>query len=59
VNQPGDEFDGQGETLKDACNDAWEKAKGAGKDPGWYEIKKIEVRAENPIREYRVKIKKG
>jgi flavin-binding protein dodecin len=52
-----DEFDGQGPTLHDAANNAWDKAKNAGKDKGWFEIKKIEVRCENPIREYRVKIK--
>lgn len=57
MNQQGDEFDGQGDTLHDAANDAWEKAKKAGKPKGWFEIKKIEVRTENPIREYRVRIK--
>ena len=53
----GDEWDGQGKTLDDAADDAWKKAKKDGKQPGWFEVKKIEVRTENPIGEYRVKIK--
>jgi hypothetical protein len=57
VSNQADEFDGHGRTLEEAASDAWEKAKGAGKAGGWFEIKKIEVRTENPIREYKVKIK--
>ena len=57
VNDQADEFDGHGATLEDAAGDAWEKAKREGKAGGWFEIKKIEVRTEKPIREYKVKIK--
>ncbi len=49
-----DEFEGQGDTLEAAANDAWEKAKRGGKEPGWYKVKTMWVRSENPIREYRV-----
>lgn len=56
--QPGpDEYDGQGPNLHAAAEKAWEKAKNAKKDPGWYEVKKIWVRTENPIGEYKVRIK--
>jgi hypothetical protein len=57
VSEQGDEFDGQGATFHDAADDAWKKAKAAGKGPGWFEVKKIEIRCDNPIREYKVKIK--
>jgi flavin-binding protein dodecin len=57
VNPEPDEFDGKGKTLHDAAADAWDNAKKNGKQPGVFEIKKIEVVTENPIREYRVKIK--
>ena len=53
-----DEGEGKGPDLKSAAEAAWENAKGKGNDKGWYEIKKIDVRTENPIREYRVTIKK-
>ena len=49
--------EGTGLTFKDAADAAWEDAKHKGKQAGWYEVKKIEVRTENPIKEYRVKIK--
>lgn len=41
-----------------AAEKAWENAKGKGNAAGEYEIKKIFVVTENPIREYRVVIKK-
>jgi flavin-binding protein dodecin len=58
--QVSDEYDGQGNgaTLEEAAGAAWQNAKDRGKDIGWYEVKKIEVLAENPITEYKVTIKK-
>lgn len=53
-----DEGEGRGPDLKTAADRAWDDAKGKGNPPGEYEIKKIFVEAENPIREYRVVIKK-
>ena len=50
--------EGKGDNVEHAAEKAWEDAKGKGKTPGLYEIKKIEVVTENPITEYRVKIKK-
>ncbi len=57
--QPSDEYDGEGsgENVEEATGAAWQNAKDRGKASGWYEIKKIEVKAENPITEYKVKIK--
>jgi hypothetical protein len=57
MSEPG-EREGRGPDLKSAAENAWSNAKDKGDPAGWYEIKKIEVRAENPIREYRVTIKK-
>jgi hypothetical protein len=54
-----DEYEGQGETIRDAANDAWEKAKRAGKEPGWYKVKTLYVLTENPVREYKVTITPG
>lgn len=58
--QISEEYDGQGsgDTVEEAAGAAWQNAKDKGKDPGWYEIKKIEAKAENPITEYKVSIKK-
>ena len=53
-----DEGDGTGPDLHAAAEKAWKNAKDKGNAEGWYEIKKIEVKTENPITEYRVKIKK-
>jgi flavin-binding protein dodecin len=55
-----DEYDGVGSggSVEEAANSAWQNAKDRGKDAGWYEIKKIEAHAENPITEYKVSIKK-
>ena len=50
--------EGEGKTLQEAADKAWDDAKRKGKGTGWYEIKQIDVKAENPITEYRVKIKK-
>lgn len=54
-----EEFDGHGETFHLATEDAWEKAKRGGKEPGWFKVKATYVRSENPIREYRVIITPG
>ena len=53
-----DEGEGTGDTLHEAAEEAWEDAKSKGNPKGRYEIKKIFVETENPIREYRVIIKK-
>ena len=53
-----DEGEGRGPKLHDAAEKAWEDAKRKGNAKGEYEIKKIFVETENPIREYRVIIKK-
>lgn len=53
-----DEGEGKGPDFHSAAKDAWENAKSKGNQPGTYEIKKIVVETENPIREYRVTIKK-
>lgn len=54
-----DEYEGKGTTLHEAAEDAWKKAKDNGKEPGWYKVKTMSVRAENPIREYKVTITPG
>ena len=55
-----DEGEGKGRTLPEAVEDAWEDAKKKpGNTPGEYVVKKISVLTENPIREYKVTIKKG
>lgn len=53
-----DEGEGRGPDFKTAVDNAWENAKGKRNPKGEYEIKKIFVETENPIREYRVIIKK-
>lgn len=53
-----DEGEGTGPDLHSAAENAWKDAKQKGNAKGWYEIKKIDVKTENPITEYRVKIKK-
>jgi len=54
-----DEGEGTGPDIHEATKAAWENAKGKGNQPGTYEIKKIAVTTENPIREYKVTIKKS
>jgi flavin-binding protein dodecin len=47
-------------SFQEALEDAWEDAKKKpGNTPGEYEVKKTVVVTENPIREYRVTIKKA
>ena len=53
-----DEGEGTGKTFHEAAEKAWEDAKSKNNPKGRYEIKKIFVETENPIREYRVIIKK-
>jgi hypothetical protein len=53
-----DEGEGNGSDLHSAANEAWKNAKSKGNKEGWFEIKRIEVKAENPITEYKVTIKR-
>lgn len=53
-----DEGEGRGPDFKAAAEKAWEDAKAKGNTPGEYRVKDIFVITENPIREYRVVIKK-
>jgi hypothetical protein len=53
-----DEGEGKGKDFHEAATNAWNDAKSKGNAKGSYEIKKIFVETENPIREYRVIIKK-
>lgn len=54
-----DEGEGTGDDFKTAAENAWKDAKeNKHLQPGWFDVKKIEVRTENPIREYKVTIKK-
>jgi hypothetical protein len=53
-----DEGEGTGKDFHEAATNAWNDAKNKGNTKGRYEIKKIFVETENPIREYRVIIKK-
>ncbi len=55
---PGqDEYDGDGDKFEDAAHAAWLKAKEKDTKPRWFEVKKTWVYLENPIREYKVRIK--
>ena len=55
---PGpDEFDGDGDSFHAALDAAWGEAKRKGKSAGWFEVKKTWVFGENPIGEYKVRIK--
>ena len=53
-----DEGDGKGPNFHSAAEDAWENAKAKGNDKGLFEVKSIVVKTDNPITEYRVKIKR-
>ena len=56
--QPGqDEYDGDGDTFEKAAHAAWEEAKKKGKTPQWFEVKKTWIYLENPIGEYKIRIK--
>jgi len=55
-----DEGEGRAPHFQEAVEEAWKDAKRKpGNAPGEYEVKKIVVLTENPIREYRVTIKKS
>ena len=55
-----DEGEGTAPDFHEAVKAAWENAKTKpGNTPGDYEVKKIFVVTENPIREYRVTVKKA
>jgi len=47
-------WDGQGKSLEQAIENAWEQAKKHGGKPGTYRILDISFLAENPISEYGV-----
>ena len=53
-----DEGEGKGPDFKSAAEEAWKNAKSKNNPPGEYKVKDIFVITENPIREYRVIIKK-
>jgi flavin-binding protein dodecin len=51
----GDErLEGRGDDLHKAVEAAWEEAQASGHKAGWFRIDEIDVRAENPVQEYRV-----
>ena len=54
-----DEGEGKGPDFKSAAREGgWENAKAKGNDKGLFEVKSIVVKTDNPITEYRVKIKR-
>jgi hypothetical protein len=56
-NGPKGPWKGQGNKFGDACNDAWNKAKGDQAPPGTYKVvEPILIECENPIRTYIVTI---
>lgn len=48
-------YHGKGEKLKDALEDAWQKAKDDGAPAGTYNVE-LKIETENPIRGYIVVI---
>ena len=56
-----DEGEGKAPHFQEAVEEAWKnrKTKTPGDAPGEYEVKKIVVVTENPIREYRVTIRRA
>ncbi|MFL5960506.1 MAG: hypothetical protein ACJ75G_09600 [Gaiellaceae bacterium] len=54
MNDDDKRWKGQGEKLKDAFDDAWDKAKGNGAEPGKYVVERIEIETSNPIHSYSV-----
>jgi len=54
------DFDGWGKTFNEACEDAWQKAKGAGhSSPKWCKVKHKWVFMENPVSEHKVILTPG
>ena len=52
-------WEGKGQHLHDAIDDAWNNAKREGAGPGTYVVQAIAIEAENPIRGYVVVIGPG
>jgi hypothetical protein len=52
-------WEGRGDTLHDALEDAWSRAKEDQAEPGTYVVQGIAVETENPIRTYIVIIGPG
>lgn len=52
-------FTANGDTVEQAAERAWDKAKKAGHKAGWYQIVSIYFYADNPIRDYKVVIGGG
>ena len=52
-------WEGRGEHLHDALEDAWKRAKDDGAEPGTYVVQGIAIETENPIRTYIVIIGPG
>ena len=55
----GREWEGSGEHLHDALDDAWQKAKKDQEPPGTFVVQSIRIETENPIRGYIVVIGPG
>jgi hypothetical protein len=52
-------WEGRGQHLHDALDDAWQNAKKDGAEPGTYVVQGITIETENPIRGYVVVIGPG
>jgi hypothetical protein len=52
-------WEGRGQHLHDAIDDAWKQAKKDGAEPGTYVVQAIAIETENPIRTYIVIIGPG
>lgn len=52
-------WEGKGQHLHDAIDDAWNNAKKDRAEPGTYVVQAIAIEAENPIRGYIVVIGPG
>jgi hypothetical protein len=52
-------WEGRGQHLHDALDDAWNNAKKNGAEPGRYVVQYVAIEAENPIRTYIVIIGPG
>jgi hypothetical protein len=52
-------WEGRGQHLHDALDDAWNNAKKGGAEPGTYVVQYVAIETENPIRTYIVIIGPG
>jgi hypothetical protein len=52
-------WEGRGERLHNALENAWERAQEDGAEPGTYVVQAIAIETENPIRGYIVVIGPG